>query len=226
MQHSVHRIHDPQGFNYLTNLDAKSDGKEGVLFGSTHVVYAHYDAQRTYKDDLILQIPHLNENPIDSGFVFTSGGERLFVWIEYRRRGSLTAGIVFEVNPCVLMFGVKGFRDVNGSFFLLSPATEVLAPSDGKPIRYQDVFPDDGIYFCVREGSPTVEPWAQNVDVTQSTSDMASQRGGILTGLIGAAPLVPQTAPLYFEVGCDEMPKVRINGELSLISTIQALRGN
>lgn len=226
MQHFVHRIHDPHGFNYLENLDSKSDGREGFLFGSTHVVYAYYDAQRTYKDDLNLLIPHLNGDPIDSGFVFTSGGARLFAWVVYRRRGSLAAGIVFEVNPCVLMFGVKGFRDVDGSLFLLSPAPAVLAPNDGKPIRYQDVFPDDGFYFCVREGSPTVEPWTQNIDETQSTSDITSRGGGIFIGLIGAVPLAPQTAPLYFEVGCDEMPKVRINGELSLINAVQALRGN
>jgi hypothetical protein len=224
MQHYLNRIHDPVGFKFLTSLNAAQDGSEGCLFGTTHVVYVHYDALQRYASDLTLLVPTFgNQEPISYGYVFTSAGKRLFCYVIYRRNGSLAYGVVFEVTPFVLMLMARGLYNSQGTVFGIGPEIEVLAPSDGVPLWHKTLMPDSHSFLCVREGVPSTQPWSNAGDGSPEYS-----MGGpdsVLSGLLGSASGTTSNASIYFELGSPVFPMMRVNGDLALMRLMNDLGG-
>ena len=168
--HTLHRLHDPASFAWLSSLTRVMEGSpeaSAICFGMD-AIYLHSDMLAHYPAHLVLAIPSLNAPPIEYGFACTSRGERWFCFVVVRKNARKSAALIFEVPAYALMFPAHGLREttqdlsgkvVAGRDYPLTPLFPVLCAMDGLPIRYEVMQPDTGSYFCLSEGEPSLSAW-------------------------------------------------------------------
>lgn len=226
--HTLHRLHDPASFTWLSSLKPKMEGSAAATstcFGMD-AVYLHSDMLTHYPSNLVLAIPPLNVPPVEYGFACTSKGQRWFCFVVVRKNASKSAALIFEVSPYVLMFPAHGLRETSqdpsgtevvGRDYPLAPLLPVLCPLDGFPIRHEILQPDSGSYFCLSEGEPDLSAW-------RTSPSQAGQQGAIQTNAVGQPQVQPQNAPIFFDVGSPALSAMRINGNAALINLLGGLQ--
>ncbi len=226
--HTLHRLHDPASFAWLSGLSPDMEGSaaaRSTCFGMD-TIYLHSDMLAHYPNDIVLAIPPLNVPPIEYGFACTSNGQRWFCFVVVRKNASKSAALIFEVSAYVLMFPAHGLREtgqdsagnvVVGRDYPLTPLLPVLCPMDGLPIRYEVLQPDSCSYFCLSEGEPSLAAWE-----TPASSQAGQQ--GAMQAVLGQHQAQPQNAPIYFDVGSPALSAMRINGNAALIYLLGGLQ--
>ena len=226
--HTLHRLHDPASFAWLSSLTPKMEGTaaaRSVCFGMD-AIYLHSDMLAHYPSHLVLAIPPLSVPPVEYGFACTSKGQRWFCFVVVRKNASKSAALIFEVSPYALMFPAHGLRETGqdalgkvavGRDYPLTPLLPVLCPLDGWPIRYEVLQPDARSYFCLSEGEPSLAAWE---------TPPSSQEGqhGAMQAVLGQQQAQPQNAPIYFDVGSPALSAMRLNGNVALINLLEGLQ--
>ena len=208
MNYEIRRIGDAESFAYLDTAPIAQPKEAKTLFGMT-ASFLVYDALTTFSSDLTLLIPNIPEYPVEYGYVFTSGGERLFCYVVIRKEVELRQAIIFEVHPIVLMLPTYGLRTTNGRAFPMQPLTGVLAPDDDKPITFNRIDPEGEAYIAVREGVPETASWV--------ASSSQRQPQGTNATAVPSGNSKKELVPIYFELGATCFPAMRINGDAALM---------
>ncbi len=208
MNYQLRRISDAESFAYLSKVRIGQSREIRPLFGMA-ACFLVYDALPTFNSDLTVLIPDIDGYPVEYGYVFTSGGERMFCYVVTRKEVELRKAIFFEVHPIVLMLPTFGLRTVDGRTFPMSPLTEVIAPDDGKPITFTRIDPEGEAYIAVREGVPETASWVASTSQRQAS--------GINAAPLPTEDLQKEVVPIYFELGATCFPAMRINGDAALM---------
>ena len=226
--HTLHRLHDPASFTWLSSLTQEVEGSaagRAICFGMD-ATYLHSDLLVHYPSHLLLAIPPLNAPPVEYGFACTSKGQRWFCFVVVRKHPGKSAALIFEVSPYALMFPAHGLRETGrdpsgkvavGRDYPLTPILPVLCPLDGLPIRYEVVHSDAGAYFSLSEGVPSLDAWET------PPSSQAGQQGA-MQAVLGQQQAQPQNAPIYFDVGSPALSAMRLNGNVALINLLEGLK--